>query len=514
MNRMIDAIHQAARRYGDAVAVVDGRRQLTFKQLERRTNQLSNALIALAGGTGARVAVLLPNRQEWLETDVAVLKAAHVKVPVNGRLSADEREYILAHSQSQFLITDGEGLASLEEARERLPDLEHVLVVGEDADSGRPYEATLGAASDAPPGVQVSPSAPSAILYTSGTTGRPKGATSSFRGRWAATLAMLGEELDVRPGDGMVHAGGMAHGSGSKSLAFLVRGARNILMPKFDGEAFLDLVERERATNSFLVPTMIASLVEAAGARRAEHSSLRTLTYGGAPITESLLLEAIETFGNVFVQVYGSCEAPHPISILTKADHLELTGGRARSIGRPVAGVELTLHASGSAEDDGRLGEMLVRGERIMSGYWNDPEATEAAFVDGWYRTGDVARVDDDGYYSIVDRQREMIISGGLNVYPAEVERVLSEHPAVRDVAVVGIPDERWGESVTAFVVLGTDDRVSHDELIGHCRTRLAGYKKPRVIVFCEALPKGSTGKILKRELREPYWAERGRMVN
>jgi acyl-CoA synthetase (AMP-forming)/AMP-acid ligase II len=498
--------------------VVDGRRKLTFMQVEQRSNRLANALRALSPETGTRVALLLPNRAEFVEADFAIAKAGKVKVPVNPRLASGEREWVLSDSDADVLIFDTAYREFADEVRQRLPSLSHLIEVGDDAPDSWAYnyEALLARANDDATWIDVPDDAPSFILYTSGTTGRPKGATSSQGGRRAATLAMLAEEIEADPGDAMAHVGSVAHGSGSKILAYFLRGARNHMVPKWDPEAFLDLIERERITGSFMVPTMMGALAEAARHARADSSSLRAISYGGAPIAPAKLEEVLDRFGAVFVQVYGSCEAPHPLTVLPRAEHKVPVErrGRLASVGREAALTELRLVAADGADaPPGEAGEMWVRGPQVMLGYWRDPEATAGVFDDGWYRTGDVASRDDGGYYYIVDRVRDLIITGGLNVYPAEVEACIYRHPAVLEAAVIGVPDERWGESVKAMVVARPGSTLTEQELIEHCRAGLAGYKKPSSVQFMAELPKGSTGKILKRELRAPYWKGRDRNV-
>jgi acyl-CoA synthetase (AMP-forming)/AMP-acid ligase II len=241
------------------------------------------------------------------------------------------------------------------------------------------------------------------------------------------------------------------------------------------------------------------------------------VSYGGAPIAADKLAEALEHFGNVFVQVYGSCEAPHPVTVLRKSDHLVSASGANHfaSIGREAAGVELrVVGQDGDDQPPGERGEMWVRGQNVMSGYWGDPTATSEVLHDGWYKTGDIITKDDDGYYCVVDRARDMIITGGLNVYPAEVEAALYKHPGIAEVAVIGIPDEHWGETVKAFVVLKPGFDVNANDLLAHAKSLLAAYKKPTSIDFVKSLPKGSTGKILKRELKAPFWAGSARGVH
>jgi acyl-CoA synthetase (AMP-forming)/AMP-acid ligase II len=511
-----DLIDRAATWYGDAVAVVDGGRTLSFRQVGERSSRLANALRSLSSQPFARVALLMANRLEYVEADFAIAKAGMVRVPINPRLLPEEREYILADSGAEILIFDAEFAPFVEAARDHLPALRSVIAVGGDAPGAARYDSLLADGSAERPGTPDSPGAPAFLLYTSGTTGRPKGATATSRSRLAATVNMWAEEIDAEPGDGMVHIGSMSHGSGSKVLAYFARGARNITMPRFDPELFLDLVQRERATATFMVPTMIAMLLDAARGHRYDLSSLKTISYGGAPIAPTLLGEALDHFGGVFVQVYGSCEAPHPVMVLRKSAHVVPPGkeNRLASVGREVATVDIrVVGRDGRDVPAGEQGEMWVRGDNVMKGYWGNEAATAAVLTDEWYHTGDVCVRDDDGFYYIVDRARDMIISGGLNVYPAEVEGALYRHPAVAECAVVGVPDDRWGESVLAFVVLRPGHTATEEEIIAVARRHLAGYKKPRGVNFVADLPRGSTGKILKRELGASFWEGKARRV-
>ncbi len=509
-------ISRAARWHGDADAVVDGTRRLSFRDTDLRSNRLANALAVLSPGTGQRVALLLHNRLEFVECDFAIAKAGKVRAPISTRLADREREWILSNTGADTLIFEPAFAGFVEEVRERLPALRHLIVLDDAFTGAHEYEALLRMASDAPPAIDVALDAPSFILYTSGTTGRPKGATSTIAGRVAATVNMLSDEIDAGPGDAMAHIGAMAHGSGSKVLAYFMRGARNVTVPTFDPEGFLALVAQERVTSTFVVPTMIAMLVDAAGGAPIPERILRNVSYGGAPITAPALEAALACFGNVFTQVYGSCEAPHPALVLTRSDHVVDANHRNRltSVGREVASVRVRLAGpSGDPVPLGEPGEMWIDGTNVMRGYWDSPEASADVFHDGWYKTGDVARQDERGYYYIIDRARDMIITGGLNVYPAEIERCIAEHPGVREVAVVGVPDERWGEAVKAFVVAHERAELDDGAIVAHCRAGLASYKKPRHVEFVDDLPKGATGKVLKRELVSAEWAGRERRV-
>ena len=326
---------------------------------------------------------------------------------------------------------------------------------------------------------------------------------------------MNATELRLEPTSAMLHAGPVTHGSGSKILSFMAAGGRSIVLPRFDPELVATAILDDGATHTFLVPTMIQRLLEA-GPRIVEAvAQLHQISFGGAPIATVLFRRAIEAFRANLTQVYGSCEAPHPVTLLRPADYLEDGSDRVlMSAGRAAQGVELMLAGDDGAEvPEGEMGELLVRAPHLMLGYWRNDEATLEAFTpDGWYSPGDLATLDEDGIVTFLDRKRDLIISGGLNIYPSEVERVIAEHPGVREVAVVGAPDDEWGEAVVAYVV-PADGAVTGDEIIGWTRERLAAYKKPKRVEFLEKLPLGSSNKVLKKELRDRLWADRDRRV-
>jgi acyl-CoA synthetase (AMP-forming)/AMP-acid ligase II len=503
-------IERACLLFDDAIAASDDHKAITFAALGERSARLANGLRAIAGDS-ARVGLLMSNRVEFVEADVAIVRAGLTKLPLNPRLAAPEHRYMLEDAGVSVLLVDPDHADFGAEMRDALADLQTVLVLGE---SGT-YEAFLAEGSARSPGVRPGAGAPSSILYTSGTTGRPKGAVLSYSGRLASMVAMLTDELDIRAGDVMAHVAPLSHGSGSKILTYLVRGAENRSFDRFDEERFLRLAADGEITSSFMVPTMIQRLIDAH--RGEDVSALRHITYGGAPMAAARIRMAMDLFGAIFVQVYGSCEAPHPVTLLPAALH-----ARFRDDDHVLgsAGYEATMaevrfvDRHGVEVPDGEKGEMIVRTPNLMSGYWGNPEATAQVLTDGSYRTGDIGYRDDRGFLTIVDRERDMIISGGLNVYPAEVEATILTHPDVIDVAVVGAPDESWGEIVKAFVVARPGSALTGDDVVAHCRANLAGYKKPRQVELVASLPKGSTGKILKRELRDAAWAGRKRQVN
>ncbi len=537
-----ELVERSARAYGPRTAVVDGDRRLTFSEVGDRSGRLANVLAGLTAEPGARVAILMRNRLEYVESDFAVARAGMVKVPVNPRLSDDERRYLLDDSGAGVLITEA---AERSRVAELVAELERPPTII-DVDAGPDgagalgagalgdYESLLASARPEPLPLVPDPERLSQLLYTSGTTGRPKGAMLADRCRVTATLMSTSEEFCAGPGDGMIHAGPLSHGSGSKVLTFFTRGARSILLAKFDPAAFFAAVSEQGGTSTFVVPTMIQMLVEH---RRGGGGSggLRNITYGGASISRATLDAALDTFGPILTQVFGTSEVPHPITVLRHRDELDprVAVGPAVPTGRLVPAASMRL-VDGQLEVDGRApgasgarpvvdgqapmanrewaggggddrdqGELWVTGAQVMLGYWNNPAATTEAIVDGWYRTGDVATVDPTGLITIVDRIKDMIISGGLNVYPAEVERVLAGHEGVSDVCVVGVPDERWGEVVAAAVVTRAGSGLDGLQLAEWCGERLAGYKKPRILAVVEDLPKGSTAKVSKRAVRE-----------
>lgn len=494
----------AMKAHRSATAVEDGTRVETFAELNDRTGRMANALVHLTHGAAARVAILLSNCLEYVEMDVAILRAGCAKVPINPRLTSDERTFVLADSAARVLVTERTHEEFARHAMAELDTLESLIVIDGEGPDGLATILSAAQARFQPPAID--PSAPSVILYTSGTTGRPKGAVATFQSRTFATLNMLASELDVREGDGILHAGPLSHGSGSKVLAFALRGARNLLLPKFDPEHFLAEAQRLSATSSFLVPTMMSMLVEAVdGGSATRPPTLRAISYGGAPIAEPQLRRAMEVLGPVFIQVYGSCEAPHPVTVLSRADHVRGLDQPAllSSAGKPALLAEVTIRSDdGSIQPEGEVGEICVGGPSVMSGYWGQAVASEDVLAGGVYASGDLGWLDEEGYLHIVDRKRDMIITGGMNVYAAEVERVIATHPSVAEIAVVGEDDATWGERVVAYVALKPGSAWDEHELLTHCERYLAGYKKPRRMVRVDTLPKGSTGKIDKVTIR------------
>jgi len=528
MNILADLIASAAAQYGPRDAVIGAARTLTFAEVDAEANRLASHLVDRVGlAKGDRVAILLPNCPEVVVADFALMKAALVRVPVNARYATPEIEFILRHSGASALVTSAPFLPAIEPLLATSAAMREVVVVdaGAGADRGKRCTAWSDALADGSPAGVAVPTADDdgyMIAYTSGTTGRPKGAFTTVRARWANVSNCYANEMFVDADDAMLHVASLAHGSGTKVLPLFAKGARNVLLPKFTPADFFAAVERHRITISWMVPTMVAMLADAPERTHHDLSSLSTIIYGGAPCPMPVLERAIAVFGPVFVQIYGLTEAPHPDLVLGKLEHRTLVTARGRAAhergtvpaGRPAVGVSVrVVGANGRDVPRGDVGEIAIAGPHVMTRYWNDPDATAATLVDGWCLTGDLARVDADGLCTIVDRRKEMIISGGYNVYPREVEDALYRHPAVAECAVVGAPDALWGECVGAFIVRAAGHALDEAAVAAHCGHELAGYKKPRRIRFVEALPKTANGKIDKKALKEAFIAERERAV-
>lgn len=503
MTGLITAITSAERDFANRTAVVDGSRRLTFAAVADRSNRAAHALRGIVGDDAANVALLIGNAAEAVELDIACVKAGLGRVSLNPRLTEDERRFIIGDASSRVLVYGAEYADFAESLRQSDPDI--VLLCTGDAGPGRSYEDELSRASSTYPTVQPDPGAPSLIMYTSGTTGRPKGAVWTTASRAAAIRNMLLNELDRAAAVGMVHAGSVSHGSGSKIIPVYLRGGTNILLRRFDPGAFFRVVRDEHATASFMVPTMVQMLVdEADSASGADLRSMVQITYGGAKMPLPTIRAALDRFGKIFAQVYGSCEAPHPVLILPRHEHI-LDDHVLSVAGRRSLGTALRFGDPTAEPEPGATGELLVGGPHIFGGYFANAEATAEVMVDGFFRTGDVATLHADGYIEIVGRTKDMIISGGFNVYPAEVERVLLEYPGITGACVYGVPDDQWGERVVAAITVADGHPVDTAAVVAASREKLAGYKVPRMIRIVDRFPVGTTGKVLRAEVRRSH---------
>ncbi|MCF6385534.1 AMP-binding protein [Mycobacterium sp. MBM] len=483
-------LDQAATRFGDRGAVYRGTERMhTFTELRDRALRLATSLTDR--DTGARIAIASENRPEIIELMFAVWAAGCVVVPINAKLHPLEMAQILDDSGAAVVFASPKIAAGLAGVTD---------VAVEDLDSAA-YAARLRAEPALPASTDAG--ALAWLFYTSGTTGKSKGAMLSHRNLMAMTVSHLADFDSPDQNSSLVHGAPMSHGSGLYIAPYILRGARQVVPSSagFDAEEFLDLCGHHPRTSCFLAPTMVARLV-ATGRPRPEN--LTTVVYGGGPMYVDSLKKAMAAFGPIFVQLYGQGEAPMTITGLRKQDHLSGDGladdAILGSVGYPRSGVEVAvLDADGNPAAVGEIGEIACRGDVVMSGYWNNAAATSATLVAGWLLTGDMGSFDARGYLTLRDRSKDVVISGGSNIYPREVEEVLITHAGVEEACVLGAPDAHWGEVVVAFIV-GT---ATAQDLDAHLLERIARFKRPKRYVYVDELPKNSYGKVLKRELRE-----------
>jgi fatty-acyl-CoA synthase len=491
MSNLFAVLDQAAARHGDRGAVYLGQRQLhTWSELRDRVLRLA-AAIREHGDPGARIAVASENRPEIVELMFACWAAERVFVPINYKLHAREMNQILEDSGASLVFASPKLAAGLTD----------VPVVTLDSSGYQKYLTTT----PLDPPRHTDPAALAWLFYTSGTTGRSKGAMLSHRNLMAMTVAHLADFDDPDEHCALIHGAPMSHGSGLYVAPYVLRGAPQVVPESaaFEPGEFLDLCDHHPGSSAFLAPTMVQRLVDTG---RPRPSNLRTIVYGGGPMYVDSIKKALAAFGPVFVQLYGQGEAPMTITGLRRADHVGADDAVLGSVGYARSGVEVAVQrADGEPAPVDEIGEIVCRGDVVMAGYWNNPGATAATLHDGWLRTGDMGSFDDRGYLTLRDRSKDVVISGGSNIYPREVEEVLLEHPGVAEACVVGASDPDWGEVVVAFIV-GT---AAEPELDAHLLERIARFKRPKRYVYVDELPKSSYGKVLKRELRERLEAMR-----
>ncbi len=523
---MRDMIRRAEHLFANKTAVVCGNGRWTYHELGIRVRKLANALSSLGISKGDRVAVMMLNCHRYLELYAACFELGVIIVPLNTRLAPPEVLYTVNDAEAIAMVVDENFLPLVEKVH---PDLKTVRIYIAATSSHEPaqvaamkvydYEQLLDNAEEMREFPLVLEGDIAGLFYTSGTTGNAKGVMLTNRNLCAN--ALQGFILRMPPPDTVyLHSAPMFHLSGGPTawIIFWV-GGTHIVQQRFEPKSTFALIEQERVTRVLWVPTMITALLAHPDVGSVDFSSLRLIMYGASPIAPDRLKEALRVFGCELMQLYGMTEASPIVTALAPEEHQpegdEKAVRRLLSCGREVPGVRIrVVNAQGDDVAPGEVGEIIARGANIMPGYWRKPEETAAVLRDGWYFSGDMATIDEEGYIYIVDRKKDMIISGGENIYSVEVEKALSSHPAVLESAVIGVPDERWGEAVKAIVVLRPGMSATSDELIEHCRTQIAGFKCPRSVDFLDALPKSASGKILKRELREPYWQHYTRRVH
>ncbi|HEY2662670.1 MAG TPA: long-chain-fatty-acid--CoA ligase [Caulobacteraceae bacterium] len=500
----------------DAIALACEGREISYAEFDRRTNQCAHALISAGVRPGERIACLAKNNEDFFVLWFGAVKARVCLAPVNWRLAPPEIAFILKDAGAKLLVcgADFEGVVDM--IVSNCPDL-HRLIQFEAGHARWPaFNDWIGAYPDTDPGLPLLADDDVIQLYTSGTTGLPKGVQlteANFEGVFTASVEGAWANFD--PDKPVLVAMPLFHVAGTNvGLLGLLQGCRNVVLREIAPVSLLTILVEERIAYAFLVPAVINMLLQTPGIETADVYHLERLFYGASPIAEDVLLRAAERFNATFTQLYGLTETIGMGAMLGPEDH-NPRRGKLRACGRALNGVELrVVRPDGAIAEAGEVGEIQIRAKGVMKGYWNRPEATaEAIDAEGWFKSGDAGYFDDDGYLYIHDRVKDMIVSGGENVYPAEVENALFSHHAVADAAVIGVPDNRWGEAVKAIVVLRSGAHATPADLIAHCRSRIAGYKCPKTVEFIAVLPRNPSGKVLRRELRAPHWAGRDRKV-
>jgi len=503
---------------GDRPMLTYGSRTTSYAEMDGRSSRVAQGLLAEGVGGQDRVAFLDKNGPEYFEVLFGGGKANAVNVAVNWRLAPAEMEYTINDAEAKVLFIGPDFLPHLEEIEGKLHTVKKIVALGEHR-RHESYAAWTGRQRSQDPALPSAPEDVAMQLYTSGTTGLPKGAMLTNTNLGAILPRLSGPwSLDATSVNAVAmplfHIGGSGW-----ALCGMWNGCHSILFREFVPQEILAALQRHRVTNALFVPAMLQFLSASPGAAAGDYSSLRSIIYGASPITNEVLVRSMKTFRCPFIQVYGLTETTGAITELAAADH-DPEGPRAhllRSAGKPYPWIEMVIvdPDTGRARPSGEVGELWTRSVQNMKGYWNKPEETRRAFTeDGWFKTGDAGFTDAEGYVFLTDRVKDMIISGGENVYPAEVENALSGHPAVADVAVIGVPDEKWGETVKAIVVRRPGAEVSPEDIIEYARQRLARYKCPTSVDFMDALPRNPSGKLLKRQLREPYWKGQERRIH
>ena len=516
MKVLADITRQQARRRPDDTAHVFEGRTTTFGQLDAHASRIANGLLALGVKPQARIGYVGMNSDRFFEVLYGCLKANAVLVGVNWRLAPPEVVYVLNDAGADVLFVGAEFTGLVEGIREQLGTVRHVIAVDGGHATWPGFESWCSAQSAVDPMLSIDSDDDVIQLYTSGTTGHPKGVRLTNANYIAFfDLAQQAGWADYQAGDANLVAMPNFHVAGvNMGLVTTGQGARGIIMKQVEPAKVLQYIAEHRINNMFLVPAVIQFLLQVPGADRTDFSSLQRVFYGASPISEDVLLRATRLFGCSFTQLYGLTETVGAGTALDGPSH-DPARGKLRSCGKPYPGFEIrVVGADGKPVPQGEVGEIAIKSPTVMKGYWRNAEATAKAIVDGWFLTGDAGYFDEEGYLYIHDRVKDMIVSGGENIYPAEVENALMGHPSLADVAVIGVPDAKWGEAVKACVVLKPGASASADDIVAFCKTRIASYKCPKSVDFLPVLPRNPSGKLLRRELREPHWVGRARRVN
>ena len=489
----------------------------SFAQLETRSTQVANGLIALGIQTDDRVGYLAKNTSVYYEMMFGAAKVRAAMTAVNTRLAPPEVQFILSDARVKILFVGKDFYGMIDQIRADLPDLEHVIAIDGERDDWPSYTVWRDGQSTEPPGIETHDTDDVIQLYTSGTTGMPKGVQLT-NGNYRAIFEQAGQldwaSYDV--GDAVMNAMPLFHVAGVNiGILTAAQGANAVVLREIDPTLILKLIPEHKIAHAFWVPAVILMLTQMPNVRDIDWTPLKQVFYGASPIAESLLLDAKDIMGAKFTQLYGLTETGGCGTYLPPEAH-DPSWGKLRSCGVPYpATIVRCLDAEGNSVPTGEVGEIAIKSAFVMKGYWNRPDATAEAIDEyGFFRTGDAGYFDEDGFLYIHDRVKDMIVSGGENIYPAEVENAIFGHPGVADVAVIGVPDEKWGEAVKAIIVVKPGESPTQEDIIAYARERIAGYKCPKTVEFIETLPRNPSGKILRKDLREVYWKDQERRVS
>jgi len=512
-------LKKAVEFYPDKTAVIDGERSFTYAQVGARTAALARFFQARGIEPADRISVLEVNSHAYLETYYAAAGIGAILNPLNYRLAPKEIAYILRDSGSRWLLVNTQFASQVQGLIEEDTPLEGIIWIGGQQTLPGPmachdYETAIETHTGPFDPVPTRQDDVAHLYYTSGTTGRPKGVMLTHKNVCLHALGTIAE-LKLVDSDIWAHIAPMFHLADAwATFAFTWVGACHVMVGQFEPETVMSTIETEHITLSNLIPTMLNLMIKHPRIGEFDFSSLRVILSGGAPIAPQVVRSIMESFGCDYIQTYGMTETSPYLTFSILKQHLQELSAEDQlkfksKTGRPFMGVELKVvdeNANSVPPDEQQVGEIWVRGDTVTTGYWNLPDETARAFTDGWLRTGDLAVVDTEGYVNIVDRKKDMIVTGGENVYSTEVENVLYMHPQVLEAAVFGVPDDKWGEAVTAAVVLKPDESAGEAEIIEFCKQYQASYKTPKSIIFLDELPKTGSGKITKKVLRDPYW--------
>ncbi|MEZ6001111.1 fatty acid--CoA ligase [Hyphomonas sp.] len=513
-----DIARYHAKQRPDAIALSFEGRDTSYEAFNRHTNKVANALLAAGVKAGERVAYVGKNSDLYFELLYGAAKMGAVTLPIGWRLAPAEMAYIIQDGQGSLLFVGPEVVDQVQAALSELDHPPKVILMEDVGPEG--FVGWRDAQSDADPGIEISPDDVALQLYTSGTTGRPKGAMLSHDNLLGGRREAAETDLPWNqwgPDDVSLVAMPVGHIGGTGwGIVGLFNGAKGVVAREFDPFKVLDFIEQDRISKMFMVPAALQIVVRQPNARKVDYSRLKYILYGASPIPLDLLRECMEVFGCGFCQQYGMTETCGTIVYLPPEDHDPAGNERMRAAGIPMPGVEIRIEDDeGNVLPPHTVGEVVTRSRANMKGYWNLDEATRTTIADdAWLHTGDAGYLDEDGYLYIHDRVKDMIISGGENIYPAEVENAVYGHPDVAEVAIIGVPDEKWGEAVKAVVALKPGAEPDADSILKFARDRIAAFKAPKSVEFIEALPRNASGKILKKDLRAPYWQGKDRGVN